>query len=281
VLRIVSGVFCLVLALLIVTLPSSAGSRDAEAFLPTIYVTSWGETLALDGSGLYNEVAADVLANVPGAVNYNIMPFRRAQVRFFASGNSCLYPASLPAMVKAGQIKDPENYLESAGVFNARTHLFVRAGETPPSSLADLSGKSVAYPNGSVVRGLLEGSGARLINVNDEMDKAEMLQGGRVDMITGGFPGVALVFAKLGGKTPVYDPSFSLYNVAVTFICHKTYENEKFLKVLNGAIEALAQTPEHLERMAAVNMLQNVIARASGDDAYAKTNLKAPLRPAK
>ena len=140
-----------------------------------IFATAWGDTLAQDGRGFYNEIAADILEAVSGSETYRIMPYRRAKQQFFASGRSCLYPSSLPGLASAGQIKNPENFIESDGIFAAKTHLFVRADASAPTSLSEIAGKTIAYPNGSVAVNALFGNGASLIGVNSEQDKAQML----------------------------------------------------------------------------------------------------------
>jgi hypothetical protein len=240
-------------------------AKPSSSHKPTIYSTAWGVTLSLDGTGFYNDIAYDILDHLAQEPLYRIRPFRRAKVSFFGNRKSCLYPTSLSALAAAGQIKDPENFVESDGLFSARTHLFVRAGETPPKSLADLFGKTVAYANGSVVRSMLEGHGARLISVNDEADKAEMLRSGRVDVISGMLPDAAIVFANLGGDMPAYDPDFVLYDVDVTIVCHKTPATEALIKNVNAALETLSADAEFVARLMEARVILGAMARGSGD----------------
>jgi len=240
-------------------------AKPSFSHKPTIYSTAWGVTLSLDGTGFYNDIAYDILDHLAQEPLYRIRPFRRAKVSFFGNRRSCLFPTSLSALTAAGQIKDPENFIESHGLFSARTHLFVRAGETPPKSFADLFGKTVAYPNGSVVRSMLEGHGARLISVNDEADKAEMLKSGRVDVISGMLPDTAIVFGDLGGDMPAYDPSFVLYDVDVTIVCHKTPATEVLIENVNAALEALSADADFVARLMEARVVLGALARGSGD----------------
>jgi len=264
---------------LIAALLISASPVCAKNHIPIVYATAWGETLAQDGSGFYNEIAGDILARSPGPELYQIMPYRRAKANFFANKGSCLFPSSLPALVKAGQIDAPKNYIESNALFAARTHLFVRSGEMPPKSFGDLFGKSIAYPNGSVVRSILEGNGARLISVNDEKNKAEMLISGRVDIISGMIPDIAIVFGEMGGDLPVYEPTFALNELDVTFVCQKTAKTELFVKGLNGALDALSVEANYLERIAIANLAKDMLARASGDEVTATEQVLNDLAP--
>jgi len=243
----------------------SVALQGMESQASTIYATAWGKTLAQDGTGFYNEIAGDVLKHVSGDVAYQIMPYRRAKMNFFKTNLGCLYPSSLFGLTKAGQIKDPENYIESNGLFAARTHLFVRRGTVPPANLDDLAGKSIAYPSGSIAADVLAGYGARLIGVNSEQDKAEMLVSGRVDMITGMMPDTAIVFADMGGEMPAFDPLLVLYEVAVTFVCHRTQQNENLIISVNKVLEDLQQDPVYRARMAAAVSAQDVLLQGSSE----------------
>jgi ABC-type amino acid transport substrate-binding protein len=256
----------LVLSGLAAALVSFAPPAVAEHQMPTVFATSWGETLALDGTGFYNEIAHDILTYTKGPEAYHVMPYRRAKAKFFAAPDSCIYPSSLSALVKAGQITDPENYSESNGLFIARTHLFVRAGQIPPKSFADIAGKIIAYPNGSTVQELLEGKGAEvLLGVTNEEDKAQMLRTGRVDMISGMIPDTAIVFARMGGPAPVYDATFALAEVPITIVCHKSKFNRHFLKTVNDALAVLAIQPAYKARMEAANLVSKTMDEASKD----------------
>ena len=244
-----------------------------------IFATAWGETLAQNGSGFYNEIAADVLANVDGHEVYKIMPYRRAKQHFFKSGGACLYPSSLPGLAGAGQITDTENYIESDGIFSAKTHLFVRAGMKPPGLMDDISGKIIAYANGSVAASVLLGHGASLIGVNSEQDKAQMLISGRVDMISGMMPDTGIVFAKLGGKMPVFAPSLVLYEVSVSFVCRRSPETEQFVAAVNRALGVLSNDASYSARLLAAARAQDTLTRA-GDGNVETGKAIGKVRPA-
>lgn len=253
---------------------------------PLVFANTWGYTLALNGTGFYNEIAADVLAHIPGAENYKVsgsakyrvMPFRRAQMMFFYRTDSCLYPSSMAALVADNLIKDPAAYVESTGLFAARVHLFVRAGETPPSKLEDIRGKSIAYPHGSVVGKLLDGHGARLISVNDEIDRAEMLLGGRVDIMSGVLPDTALIFEKIKSKMPSYDPSLVVIKAPVTFVCHKNAVTESFINNINASIQILSSDTQYQDRLAKAKVAEALL-NSVGDVDVAADDLNA-LAPA-
>jgi len=248
---------------------------DQADAIPLIYANTWGFTLALDGSGFYNEIAADVLGKIPGAEKYSvteaslyrIMPFRRAQMMFFNRDDSCLYPSSIVSLATANQLEDLGAYIESTGLFAARAHLFVRPGDTPPGKLDGLHGKSIAFPHGSVVGKLLDGYGARLISVNDEIDRAEMLLSGRVDIISGMLPDTALIFKQLQSEMPSYDPSLVVIEAPVTFVCHNNERNRRFIQNVNAALDALSSDPEYLDRLAKAKIVEGVLGNIDVRDA--------------
>ena len=251
----------------------SSDDQPASA-TPPIYANSWGFNLAQDGTGFYNELAADILDEIPGAAKYEIpgsdlyrvMPFRRAQAMFFRHADSCLFPSSIVALQASNLLVDANAFIESAGLFETRVHLFVRPGDTPPSKLEDLQGKTVAVPNGSAVKKLLDGFGAQLISVNSEVDKAEMLLGERVDVISGTLPDTALIFERIKRQMPAYDPAFTVIKAPVTFVCHNNARNRQFIGAVNVALEALSSDPEYLARFAKVGLEGAVIGGAGPDN---------------
>lgn len=219
----------------------------------TIFATVWGLTLAQDGSGFYNELAVDLLAGMerPGdaTVSYQLMPYRRAKSRFVSGNGSCIYPSATGVLVSGGQIADASLLVESLPLFRARTHLFARRGETAPKSLDDLKGKTVAVPSGSVMQVLLKDTGADIISVFDETDKARMLLTSRVDYITAMLPDAVLVFDRLGEPLPAFDNDLTFLESNIGFVCHRTAAAEAFVARLNARIKALAHDRAYQNRL--------------------------------
>ena len=114
-----------------------------------------------------------------------------------------------------------------------------------------------------MVHAELEGHGARLIGVNDETDKAEMLMNGRVDIISGMVPDTALVFESLGGDIPVYNAALVLNEVPITFVCHKSEMTIDLVRALNIALETVGSLPHYRERMAKANLAQGRLANSN------------------
>jgi hypothetical protein len=236
--------------------PSHASSPEQSAQQQeniTIFGTVWGLTLAQDGSGFYNELAADLLDGMDaadgGAISYQLMPYRRAKSRFIHGNGACIYPSAVGVLVSGGQVGDAASLIESTPLFRARTHLFARRGERAPGGLDDLKGKTVAVPSGSVMQVLLKDTGAEIISVFDETDKARMLLTSRVDYITAMLPDAVLVFDRLGEPLPAFDNDLTFLESNIGFVCHRTPATEAFIARLNKRIGTLANDRAYQNRL--------------------------------
>ncbi|NVJ71264.1 MAG: transporter substrate-binding domain-containing protein [Alphaproteobacteria bacterium] len=222
---------------------------------PVVYGTVWGHTLEQDGSGFYNELFSALTSEgLNGQVDYKPMPYRRARTQFKASRSACLYPSAL-SVLKAGGDDQP-GLLESQSLFQAQEHIFTRPDSQPPRSLADLRGKTVAIPTGSIMAKILKGSGARLITVHDETAKAQMLMTGRVDMMAGMLPNEHLIFASLGTHMAAYDEDFTLLEAGIGVVCHDTPENRSFIRTLDDRIKSLQQTSAFREKLSEAGIME-------------------------
>lgn len=202
-----------------------------NALRPThILATDWGLTLKADGTGFYNDLAVMLFAPEIGSVNYEILPYRRAKRHFFEDAGACLYPNSIEYLTTIGDISDPDQFIGYDQAVLARMHVFAAPGKPAPKQPSDLDDKRVAYAMGGKVPVKLAGARAFFIAVADEVDKAEMLLGGRVDMITAAMPDAKFVFDQLGQPLAPYDPNFLLEGSGLGIVCHRTPENEIFVE---------------------------------------------------
>lgn len=242
--------------------PSTTVSGD-QADQPVILGTAWGYTLAGDGSGFYNDIAQDFLApviEIGVAAGYQPMPYRRARARFLDSAAACLYPTAIRVLRAGGHIASADSFIESDPLFTAREYLFAQGGVAPPASLSEIDGKTVAVPSGSVMFALLKDTGAQLIPVHDETDKAQMLLTGRVDLMTGMLPNETMVFSNLKARAPSFDRQLPLIEAPVSVVCHNTVEGRAVIKAVN----------EQVTRLSADNRFQRQLARAGVFDGAAE-----------
>ena len=215
----------------------------------SIFGTVWGMTLAQDGSGFYNELAADLLGGMDRETQYQLMPYRRAKARFLDSEGSCIYPSAIGLLIAGEHVRDASTLIETVPLFRARTHIFARRGERAPSSLADLKGRTIAVQSGSVMQMMLAGTGADVISVFDETDKARMLLTARVDYITAMLPDAVLVFDALREPLPAFDNELSFLESNIGFVCHKSPATEAFVAALNDRVKTLAATRDYQVRL--------------------------------
>ncbi len=204
-----------------------------------IYGTGWGMTLALDGTGFYNDVLKTVLLEMEMPKAYQPLPYKRAKVDFKGNAGSCLYPSDISHLSRGKEIDVPENYIQAAPLIWVESHIFSRYGEPPLTSLEALKGRKIAYPNGSALPTVLEEYGASFLPTTTETAKARMLVAGRVDHMSGSLPDNIFVFKSMGRPLPPYNPDLALVRVGVTVVCHDTPENRAFVDAFNDALARL------------------------------------------
>ncbi|MFC4347162.1 hypothetical protein ACFO5Q_04835 [Kordiimonas lipolytica] len=204
-----------------------------------IYGTSWGMTLALDGSGFYNEVLGTVLDAMDSPKAYQPLPYKRAKVSFQDIAGSCLYPSDIGHLVTGKEIEGPDGFIQTVPLIWVESHIFSRYGEAPLASLEALEGRKIAYPNGSALPTVLEGYGASFLPTTTETAKARMLIAGRVDHMSGSLPDNIFVFKSLGRPLPPYNPDLALIRVGVSVVCHDTPENRAFVGAFDGVTARL------------------------------------------
>lgn len=235
---VVAGVFSAILAG-----PTCCADHDSSSGKPYhIYATAWGASLAADGTGFYNDMARLVLGPLMAEVQYDLIPYRRANRIFDQDKASCHYPSTLHYMSVTGIVADTSSLIQTRNLIRTVARVFSRRGETPPSSVEDARGKSIAYTMGAEIPVLFEGYGRRFIPVADETHKAEMLLSGRVDLMVGYTPDILLVYQQLGEQIPAFDPSFSINDEHNAFVCHRTPANEGLVAKIDARVESLLES---------------------------------------
>lgn len=230
------------LLLLSAALETRADPTNTEAKRRHIYATDWGLTLKSDGTGFYNDLAQLLFTTEMGAIDYEILPYRRAKRHFFEEFGACLYPSSTEYLVKTGDIQATSNFIGSTSVLTNRIHIFSRHGTPPPGEYSAVKGKRIAYAMGSRIPFALEGYNVFFIAVADEVDKAEMLLSGRVDMITAAMPDVKFVFDSLGVPLAPYDEELVVAGSGIGLVCHNTPSNALYLAAFETQLENLRTT---------------------------------------
>ena len=174
------------LVVMVFLLPAPVSEHSADTMAPTasepttpvseegvhIYSTAWGMTLAEDGSGFYNDLAALFLSGLDTPYNYDIRPYRRAKALFLRDNSSCLYPSNIELLQDGGEIASADSFIDTSGLLQVKVYIFSPQGTKPPASIADVSQKLVAYAMGSRIPFFLKEANADFIAVANESDKA-------------------------------------------------------------------------------------------------------------
>lgn len=234
---------------LLLTTPATAQPADQGAPPSTdtaskIFATSWGLTLANDGTGFYNDLADLIIRPEIGTYRYEIVPYRRANRTFEADKRSCHYPSSLNYMAATGIVDDTSTLIESYFFIRSIAHIFAPMGTEPPHDKEATRGKIIAYPMGAEVPRLLDGYNAYFIPIADEVAKASMLLGHRVELMIAYMPDAKFVYDSLQSGLPPYDPDFTINDDNIAVVCHRTPENEALIARLNARVLALRKSGE-------------------------------------
>ncbi|UTW56146.1 transporter substrate-binding domain-containing protein [Kordiimonas sp. SCSIO 12610] len=210
-------------------------AKTTDVSYPVIYGNSWGLTLALDGTGFYNDIIKTVMAEMAPQPSYMPMPYLRAKATFLNGGKGCLYPSTRSVLKTGKEIDNIDDFIESVPFVMAR--VFILAGEGRPvyRPTLDLTGRTVVHARGSAIANAMEGSGATFLPASDELDKARLLVLGRADYIVATMPDAAFVFDYLKAPLPAFDPESEFFSGGIGVVCYRTPENEAFIKRLNDA----------------------------------------------
>jgi len=203
-----------------------------------IYVTSWGITLATDGTGFYNDLARFLLDEKTTDKQYHIAPYRRAMRGFLEDAESCVYPKNVDALYRTGDWGEHDRLIESDGLLKSPIRVFTPVGQPTISQEADLSGKRIAYAMGAKIPHSVHVADAIFIPVADEVDKAKLLKRGTVDAIVANLPDALFVFRHLKEPLPPYDQDYlPVPPPVIRIVCHDTPNNRAFMERFNARLK--------------------------------------------
>jgi len=223
-----------VLGLLATGLAADPNTQSSDEGLQ-IYGTSWGPTLAMDATGIYNDFARDIFTDAGIYPLYKIGPYNRSKQMFLRDKNTCLYPSSISLLEAGDEMADDDDFIESTSFLFVRSYLFAAEGQRQYDGKMGLEGKWVGHPVGSALPKLMSGSGASFLAINDEQDKAKMLISGRVDYMSGSLPDTAFVFKSLDKPVPASDRRHLLFSSGLGVVCHRSAATERLIEKLNAA----------------------------------------------
>jgi hypothetical protein len=200
-----------------------------------IYGNSWGLTLALDGSGFYNDFLKTIMSGMEHPPTYQPAPYSRAKSTFLASKNGCLYPSTRSVLKDGEEIENIDDFIETTPFLRVRVFILAAKGRPVYTPGVDLKDQIIVHARGSRIATVMKDSGATFLAANGELDKARLLVSGRVDYIMASLPDTAFVFQSMGEPLPRFDPTSEFFGGGVGVVCHKTPENKVLIDQLNDA----------------------------------------------
>lgn len=228
----------------------AVGATDDQSGIPTIYGTEWGLTLNRAGDGFYNQIAQLLFPSVVNANRFKTIPYRRALMRFQLNGGSCVYPSALDFLHESNYVESKKAYVETVPFQYHLINIFPRPGTDIPTEKKHLANKLIGYAMGTRIQVYIDAPNTQFLPITDEIDKAEMLLGGRLDAITAAMPDAKFVFDRLGVPMPAFDPTFVIKKGRLRVVCHRTQETEKFVEQLNIRIKHLWLSKQYQAFMA-------------------------------
>jgi hypothetical protein len=202
---------------------------------PSIYATSWGVTLALDGTGFYNDMIHLIMEDMGKGADYRPTPYSRAKAIFLEKGEGCLYPSSTRVLLNGNEIQNAADFVETKSFLTVRVHILAGKGRPVYQKGLDIKDKIIAHSRGSAIATIMRDSGAYFLPVSDEIHKARLMISDRIDYMLASLPDTAFVFRDLGEPLPPFDPESEIFSGGVGVVCHKNPKTEALVKQLNDA----------------------------------------------
>lgn len=224
---------------------SNTCSAEERSRATRIHATGWGITLAVDGSGFYNDFADFAFGDPALHADYRISPYKRAVRAFLEDKNSCVYPKSIAVIRRTHMARGGNAFIESDAMLRSPVRIFSAADTPVITRTEDLAGLRLAFALGSKLPESIGRDDVRFVPVADEADKAKLLYTGTVDAVVANMPDAFFVFDSLGRDLPRYDPAYSPFpEPKIRVFCHDTAENRVFISALNARINAVVTSGE-------------------------------------
>ncbi|MEX0298480.1 MAG: transporter substrate-binding domain-containing protein [Kordiimonas sp.] len=217
---------------------------SAEKDVIQIYASESSFSDKYGHSAYYKDLAAIILPHEGIEHELQIAPHMRSAHLFTADPKSCRLPSNLKALSKNFNRPVPETYVESLPFSHNNVHVFSGPGTTPPSHISELIGKKIAIPTGSRYLMQYDLPDTTIVNTDTDSVRTEILMSKRVDFMLGSVPSVRLVFKKLLGPWPEYNPSFIISSYTLHLACHSTPQAKELIELVNARIAAARDNGE-------------------------------------
>jgi ABC-type amino acid transport substrate-binding protein len=212
-----------------------------------IYAISLDYRLDEAGTKHYNQLLG-ALSEKGLIFKTKVRPLKRTLLSFKLDKKSCVFPASLNALVTNDPTIEHQSLVSGKTIDHVSLRIFTSPNRPVIKSISELNNKRVAILNGLNPDFLLKGINAQIEITSNEEVPLKMLAHKRLDAIIGHMPDVFLAADELGFSKPNFEKTVALFkDENISIVCHQTQENQKFINQFNDLLSTLKHNGELLK----------------------------------
>lgn len=188
-----------------------------------------------NGQGAYQRLVNAALKDTGYEIMSRFFPFKRAITEFSLGRFDCLYSQTELAQSLLG----PANILFSQPLSQFGFYFFTREDTFPLTSVTDLENKRLVGILGQIDYYLEHLAGAEVEGVSTESQAMGMVKLGRADVYIAALPDLLPRLSEFS-----VDTRYPLLLLEDRLTCHRSPENERFLKVIDQRLEQMMESGE-------------------------------------
>lgn len=221
-------------------------SHSAQAEKPTLTIYAIELVYRLSGNGA-SQYNALLNAFNSGGMEFEtvVRPLSRSQLNFERDNKSCIFPATINALLANNKTFSEANLLSSTPIDRVSVRILTQPDTPPVTKLDELTGKTIAVINGLNPNLLFQGLDVTVEYSANEETRVKMLNAKRIDAALGFVPDIMLAAEALNMPLPKYDPNLSFVSgEGVAVICHDSKDARSFISNANEIIDKLKRNGE-------------------------------------
>ncbi len=230
------------LIIILIALNSNSWSQEDSNPL-TIYAIELDHRLSENGDTQYNTLLSMFTASSKEKINIVIRPMSRSQISFKKDKDSCIFPATVNAMIANDPSIKSEDLISSNPIDTVSLRILTKTNTPTITSLQELNNKRIAVVNGLLPDALFSGINVNMEYTANEETRLKMLNANRINAVLGFVPDILIAAENLGIDVPSYSETLSLIPVeGVGLVCHNSTNATRFITNTNKTIDSLKNT---------------------------------------
>jgi len=216
-----------------------AALMPAEAAPVQVYAIALDYRLSEDGTKHYNRL---LKAFSERGLDFKVLvrSLKRSQISLKGDVESCLFPATINAMVTNDKALENVSLIASDSIDQVSLRVLTDSSKERITGIDQLAGKRIAILNGLNPDLLLGDIDADVEPTPDEYVRLKMLNAGRLDAVLGFTPDILLAAEDLGLPVPHYSEDLALFkDEGASMVCHDTELNRAFVSQFNRILKDL------------------------------------------